>query len=407
MRDYVDDRVRPAAVTDSELQRLDAWWRAANYLAAGMIYLQDNPLLHQPLKPEHIKSRLLGHWGSSPGLSFMYTHLNRLIVRHDVSAIFLAGPGHGAPGVLGPVYLEGTYSEVYPEMCEDEDGLQRFFILFSFPGGIGSHCTPETRGSIHEGGELGYSVSHAFGAAFDNPDLLFAVAVGEGESETGPLATSWHSNKFLNPIRDGAVLPILHLNGDKIANPTLLARISREELENLFKGYGWTPHFVEGDEPLVMHQKMAATMEKCVLEIRRIQQEARSSGKPVRPRWPMIILRTPKGWTGPKSVDGHKVEGFWRSHQVPLAGMHENAAHLKQLEDWLRSYRAEELFDETGRLIDELKELAPKGTRRMGANPHANGGLLRKALRLPDFRDYATKVEKPAQLYADNTRPLG
>src|SRR5688572_10268812 len=390
-----------------ELRKTHAYWRACNYLAAGMIYLRDNPLLRQPLKEEHVKKRLLGHWGASPGLSFAYVHMNRLINKYDLDAIFLAGPGHGAPGVIAPVYLEGTYSEIYPNKSEDEAGMREFFKEFSFPGGIGSHCTPETPGSIHEGGELGYSVSHAFGAAFDNPDLIVAVVAGDGESETGPLATSWHSNKFLNPIRDGAVLPILHLNGYKINNPTLLARISREELENLFKGYGWTPHFVEGDEPLTMHQKMAATMEKCVVEIRRIQQEARSSGKPTRPRWPMIVMRTHKGWTGPKSVDGHKVEDYWRSHQVPLAGMHENPKHLKQLEEWLRSNKPEELFDDAGRLIDELKELAPKGTRRMGANPHANGGLLRKALRMPDFRDYATAVEKPGQLYAENTRPLG
>ena len=386
---------------------MDAYWRACNYLAAGMIYLRANPLLRQPLKAEHIKPRLLGHWGASPGLSFTYVHLNRLINKYDLDAIFLAGPGHGAPGVLAPVYLEGAYSEVYPNKSEDEGGMLEFFKEFSFPGGIGSHCTPETPGSIHEGGELGYSVSHAFGAAFDNPDLLVAVVVGDGEAETGPLATSWHSNKFLNPIRDGAVLPILHLNGYKINNPTLLSRISHEELENLFKGYGWTPHFVEGDDPRLMHQKMAATLEECVLEIRRIQKEARASGEAVRPRWPMIVLRSPKGWTGPKEVDGHKVEGFWRAHQVPLSGMHDNPAHLKQLEDWLRSYKPEELFDQNGRLIPELKALAPKGTRRMGANPHANGGLLRKPLRMPDFRDYAIKVEKPGTVAAENTRPLG
>jgi xylulose-5-phosphate/fructose-6-phosphate phosphoketolase len=390
-----------------ELRKTHAFWRACNYLAAGMIYLRDNPLLRQPLAEEHVKVRLLGHWGASPGLSFTYIHLNRLINKYDLNAIFLAGPGHGAPGVLAPVYLEGTYSEVYPNKSEDEAGMQLFFKEFSFPGGIGSHCTPETPGSIHEGGELGYSVSHAFGAAFDNPDLLVAVVVGDGESETGPLATSWHSNKFLNPIRDGAVLPILHLNGYKINNPTLLSRISREELEDLFKGYGWTPYFVEGDEPLSMHQKMAATMERCVREIQRVQNEARTSGTATRPRWPMIVLRTPKGWTGPKQVDGKKVEGFWRSHQVPLSGLHNNPAHLKQLEDWLRSYKPEELFDESGRLIEELKALAPKGARRMSANPHANGGLLRKPLRMPDFRDYAITVEKPGTVSADNTRPLG
>jgi len=397
----------PNRLSAEELRKLDGYWRACNYLAAGMIYLCDNPLLRKPLKAEHVKGRLLGHWGSSPGLSFTYIHLNRLINKYDLNAIFLAGPGHGAPGVLAPVYLEGTYSEIYPNKSEDEEGLRVFFKEFSFPGGIGSHCTPETPGSIHEGGELGYSVSHAFGAAFDNPDLLVAVVVGDGEAETGPLATSWHSNKFLSPIRDGAVLPILHLNGYKINNPTLLSRISHEELENLFKGYGWTPYFVEGTDPKLMHQQMAATLEDCVLEIRRIQQEARASGKPARARWPMIVLRSPKGWTGPKEVDGHKVEGFWRAHQVPLAGMHENPAHLKQLEGWMRSYKSEDLFDESGRLIPELRELAPKGIRRMSANPHANGGLLRKALRLPDFRGYAIQVEKPGQATAENTRPLG
>ena len=390
-----------------ELRKIDAYWRACNYLAAGMIYLLDNPLLREPLKPEHIKNRLLGHWGSSPGLSFTYVHLNRIIKQYDLNAIFLAGPGHGAPGVLGPVYLEGTYSEIYPGKSEDEEGMRTFFRDFSFPGGIGSHCTPETPGSIHEGGELGYSISHAFGAAFDNPDLLVAVVVGDGEAETGPLATSWHSNKFLNPVRDGAVLPILNLNGYKINNPTLLARVSHEELVDLFKGYGWMPYFVEGQDVDLMHQEMAGTLEDCVLEIRRIQHEARSSGKASRARWPMIVLRSPKGWTGPKDVDGHKVEGSWRAHQVPLAGVRENPAHLKLLEEWMRSYRPEELFDESGRLIPELRALSPSGTRRMGANPHANGGLLRKALRLPDFRDYAIQVEKPGQIAAENTRPLG
>jgi xylulose-5-phosphate/fructose-6-phosphate phosphoketolase len=392
-----------------ELRRTHAYWSACNYLAAGMIYLRDNPLLRKPLRPEDIKLRLLGHWGSSPGLSFVYVHLNRLINKYDLDAIFLAGPGHGAPGVLGPVYLEGTYSEIYPDKSEDEEGMRTLFKEFSFPGGIGSHCTPEMPGSIHEGGELGYSVSHAFGAAFDNPDLLVTVVVGDGEAETGPLATSWHSNKFLNPVRDGAVLPVLHLNGYKINNPTILSRITHEELEDLFKGYGWAPRFVEGDDPLTMHQKMAATMEECVLDIRRIQSEARQSanGHVVRPRWPMIVLRSPKGWTGPKEVDGHKVEGFWRSHQVPLAGVHDNPAHLAQLEEWLRSYHPDELFDERGRLVTELRALSPKGARRMGANPHANGGLIRKALRLPDFRDYAIRLEKPGQVTAENTRPLG
>jgi xylulose-5-phosphate/fructose-6-phosphate phosphoketolase len=400
-------RIPADRLSVEELQKIDAYWRACNYLAVGMIYLRDNPLLREPLRQAHVKSRLLGHWGSSPGLSFTYVHLNRLIKKYDLDAIFLAGPGHGAPGVLGPVYLEGTYSEIYPGKSEDIDGMRTFFKEFSFPGGIGSHCTPETPGSIHEGGELGYSISHAFGAAFDNPELLVAVVVGDGEAETGPLATSWHSNKFLNPIRDGAVLPILNLNGYKINNPTLLARISREELEDLFKGYGWTPHFVEGDDPQLMHQKMATTLEDCVLEIRRIQDEARADGKPTRARWPMIILRSPKGWTGPKEVDGHKTEGFWRAHQVPLAGIRDNPTHLKVLEDWMRSYRPEELFDESGHLIPELKALAPNGTRRMSANPHANGGLLRKALRLPDFRAYGILVEEPGQTAAENTRPLG
>ena len=389
------------------LAKINAYWRACNYLAAGMIYLQENPLLREPLQPAHIKSRLLGHWGASPGLSFMYIHLNRLIVKEDLNAIFLAGPGHGAPGVLAPVYLEGTYSEVYPDKSEDVEGMKHFFRQFSFPGGIGSHCTPETPGSIHEGGELGYSVSHAFGAAFDNPDLLVAVAVGDGEAETGPLATSWHSNKFLNPIRDGAVLPILHLNGYKINNPTILSRIPHQELEDLFRGYGWNPFFVEGDDPQLLHQTMAATMDRCLAEIRSIQHQARASGTATRARWPMIVLRTPKGWTGPKEVDGKKVEGFWRAHQVPLSGMHDNPAHLKMLEDWLKGYKPEELFDDTGRLVPELRALAPSGVRRMSANPHANGGLLRKALRMPDFRNYRVAVPEPARMEVANTPPLG
>lgn len=395
------------SLSTEALTKLNSYWRACNYLAAGMIYLQENPLLQQPLQLEHIKNRLLGHWGASPGLSFTYVHMNRLINKYDLNAIFLAGPGHGAPGVLAPVYLEGAYSEIYPNKSEDMQGMLQFFKEFSFPGGIGSHCTPETPGSIHEGGELGYSVSHAFGAAFDNPDLIVTVMVGDGEAETGPLATSWHSNKYLHPVRDGAVLPVLHLNGYKINNPTLLSRISHEELDNLFKGYGWKPYFVEGSDPMLMHQKMAEVMETCVLEIRAIQQQARAHDDATRPRWPMIILRSPKGWTGPATVDGKKIEGFWRAHQVPLAGIKENPAHLKQLEDWLRSYKPEELFDQEGRLIPELKALAPKGLRRMGANPHANGGLLRKSLRMPDFRDYAVAVAKPATQQAENTRPLG
>ncbi len=390
-----------------ELRRTDAWWRACNYLSLGMIYLRDNPLLKEPLRPEHIKSRLLGHWGSSPGLSFIYVHLNRLIRKFDQEMIFLAGPGHGAPGVLGPVYLEGTYSEVYPEKSEDQAGLREFFRQFSFPGGIGSHCTPETPGSIHEGGELGYVLSHACGAAFDNPDLIVAAVVGDGESETGPLATSWHVNKFLNPARDGAVLPILHLNGYKINNPTLLARATHEELENLLQGYGWTPYFVEGSEPETMHQAMAATGEHCISEIRRYQQEARTNGAVSRPRWPMIVLRTPKGWTAPREVGGHRLEGFWRSHQVPLADVRNNPEHLRLLENWMRGLKPEELFYSTGRLAPELKQLRPAGTRRMSANPHANGGILKRALRLPDFRQYAVEVTDPGKLETENMRPLG
>jgi len=393
--------------SENELRLMNRWWQACCYLAAGMIFLRDNPLLKEPLRPEHIKKRLLGHWGSSPGLSFTYTHLNRLIVKYDLDAIFLAGPGHGAPGVLAPAYLEGTYSETYPDRSEDEEGLRTFFREFSFPGGIGSHCTPETPGSIHEGGELGYSISHAFGAAFDNPDLLVIVMVGDGEAETGPLATSWHANKFLNPIRDGAVLPVLHLNGYKINNPTLLSRIDHEELEDLLKGYGWTPHFVEGDEPMAMHARMAETMEACLLEIKRIQKEARGSGEATRPRWPMIVLRSPKGWTGPKEVNGHKVEGFWRAHQVPIPDVRSNPENLKLLESWLKRYEPETLFDDEGRLAPELKALSPKYTRRMSANPHANGGLLRKALRMPDFRDYSMELPQPGKEVAENTRPLG
>jgi xylulose-5-phosphate/fructose-6-phosphate phosphoketolase len=408
-QEHTEESLKPKSgrtLSDEELRKIHAYWRACNYLAAGMIYLRDNPLLREPLQKDHIKSRLLGHWGASPALSFSYIHLNRLIRKYDLDAIFIAGPGHGAPGVLGPVYLEGTYSEIFPNKSEDLAGMKMFFKEFSFPGGIGSHCTPELPGSIHEGGELGYSISHGFGAAFDNPDLIVAVVVGDGESETGALATSWHSNKYLNPVRDGAVLPILNLNGYKINNPTLLARISHEELESLFKGYGWTPHFVEGSDPAEMHQNMAATLEKCVLDIRRIQSEARAGNNPQRARWPMIVLRSPKGWTGPKEVDGHKVEGFWRAHQVPLAGVRENPEHLQILEDWLHSYHAEELFDESGRLLPELKELAPRGTRRMSANPHANGGLIRRSLRLPDFRDYAIEVKESGRVAAENTRPL-
>jgi xylulose-5-phosphate/fructose-6-phosphate phosphoketolase len=390
-----------------ELRKTHAYWRACNYLMLGMIYLLDNPLLRQPLKVEHIKNRLLGHWGASPGLAFIYIHLNRLIKKYDLDMIFLAGPGHGAPGVLAPVYLEGAYSEIYTDKSEEEEGLRQFFKQFSFPGGVGSHCTPETPGSIHEGGELGYVLSHACGAAFDNPELIVAAVVGDGEAETGPLATSWHINKFLNPIRDGAVLPVLHLNGYKINNPALLARISHEELENLLRGYGWTPFFVEGSDPESMHQAMAATTEHCISEIRKHQQEARKTGDAERIRWPMIVLRTPKGWTAPKEVDGHRLEGFWRAHQVPMADVKKNPERLHQLEKWMRSYKPEELFDESGKLIAELRALAPTGARRMGANPHANGGKLKRALRLPNFQEYGLKVEKPGTMEAENTRPLG
>jgi len=390
-----------------ELRKTLAYWRACNYMTLGMIYLQDNPLLREPLKLEHVKDRLLGHFGSSPGLSFIYIHLNRLIKKHDLDVIYLTGPGHGAPGVIGPVYLEGTYSEIYTDKSEDEEGLRAFFKQFSFPGGIGSHCTPELPGSIHEGGELGYVLSHACGAAFDNPDLIVAAVVGDGEAETASLATSWHINKFLDPIRDGAVLPILHLNGYKINNPTVLARITHEELEEMFRGFGWTPYFVEGSDPATMHQAMAATMEHCVSEIKKFQEKARKTGKAERFRWPMIVLRSPKGWTAPEEVGGHKLEGSWRSHQVPMADVKRNPKRLHELEKWMRSYKPEELFDDNGTLIPELKELSPAGDRRMGANPHANGGHLKKALHLPDFRDYAQKVDKPGVVEAENTRPLG
>jgi xylulose-5-phosphate/fructose-6-phosphate phosphoketolase len=399
--------VTGAPLSADELRKTDAYWRACNYLSLGMIYLLDNPLLTEPLRAEHIKNRLLGHWGSSPGLSFIYVHLNRLIKKYDLDMIFLAGPGHGAPGVLGPGYLEGTYSEVYPDKSEDFEGLREFFRQFSFPGGIGSHCTPETPGSIHEGGELGYVLSHACGAAFDNPDLIVAAVVGDGESETGPLATSWHVNKFLNPERDGAVLPIFHLNGYKINNPTLLARIPHDELESLLRGYGWTPYFVEGSDHDSMHQAMAATVEHCVGEIRQHQRQAREKGVMARPHWPMIVLRSPKGWTAPAEVEGHRLEGFWRAHQVPLPNVKKDPEQLRILENWMHSQRPEELFDGEGKFAAEFRELAPTGTRRMSANPHANGGRLKKALRLPDFRQYGIKLEKPGQLQAENTRPLG
>src|SRR5205807_3223696 len=394
------------ALSPELLRKMHAYWRAANYLSVGQIYLMDNPLLKEPVQLKHVKPRLLGHWGTTSGQNFLYAHLNRVIKKYDLNMLYISGPGHGGPALVANAYLEGTYSEVYPNISQDEAGLKRLFTQFSFPGGIPSHVAPETPGSMHEGGELGYVLSHAYGAAFDNPDLIVAAVVGDGEAETGPLATSWHSNKFLNPVRDGAVLPILHLNGYKINNPTVLSRIPREELASLFKGYGWTPHFVEGDDHQRMHQAMAATLEDCVLEIRRIQEQARASGAARRAPWPMIVLRTPKGWTGPKEVDGHKVEGFWRAHQVPLAGLRENPAHLAELEGWLRRYRPDELFDANGRLIPELKALAPKGARRMSANPHVNGGLVRKPLRLPNFRDYAVDVKKAGQMTAENTRPL-
>jgi xylulose-5-phosphate/fructose-6-phosphate phosphoketolase len=397
------------ALSADELRKMDAYWRACNYLSAGMLYLSDNPLLRKPLKVEHIKNRLLGHWGSDPGQSFTWVHMNRLIKKYDLNMIYISGPGHGAPATLSNCYLEGVYSEVYPDKSEDEVGMQKFFKQFSFPGGIGSHCTPETPGSIHEGGELGYSLSHGFGAAFDNPDLIVTVVVGDGEAETGPLATSWHANKFLNPVRDGAVLPVLHLNGYKIANPTVLARIPDEELEWLLKGYGWKPYVVAGDDPAKMHRLMAEVMERCVLEIREIQAKARkgSAAKAERPQWPMIVLKTPKGWTGPKEVDGHKVEGFWRAHQIPIPEPKTNPKQLKQLEQWMKSYKPEQLFDAQGRLIEELREMAPKGTRRITANPHANGGLLRKPLEMPDFRNYAVEVKKPGQVEVSSTYVLG
>jgi xylulose-5-phosphate/fructose-6-phosphate phosphoketolase len=390
-----------------QLDALHAYWRAANYLSVGQIYLYDNPLLREPLSLAHIKPRLLGHWGTTPGLNFIYVHLNRLIAQYDLNMIFICGPGHGGPALVANTYLEGTYSELYPSITRDEEGLRRLFKQFSFPGGVGSHATPETPGSIHEGGELGYALAHAFGAAFDNPDLIVACAIGDGEAETGPLAAAWHSNKFLNPIADGAVLPILHLNGYKIANPTILARISHEELESLFVGYGYRPYVVAGEDPEPMHQAMAAALEAIVADIQAIQRRARAGGAVERPRWPLLILRTPKGWTGPKTVDGRKTEGFWRSHQVPLAELASNPEHVKLLEAWLRSYKPEELFDARGALRPHLAELAPKGARRMGANPHANGGLLRQDLQLPDFRDYAVDVPRPGLVFAEATRVLG
>jgi xylulose-5-phosphate/fructose-6-phosphate phosphoketolase len=405
----MQDASSPSAVLDSaELDLLDRYWRAANYLSVGQIYLLDNPLLREPLRKEHIKPRLLGHWGTTPGLNFVYVHLNRLIKHRDLDVIYICGPGHGGPGMVANTYLEGTYTEIYPGITRDVDGLRKLFRQFSFPGGIPSHAAPETPGSIHEGGELGYALAHAYGAAFDNPDLLVACVVGDGESETGPLAASWHSNKFLNPARDGAVLPILHLNGYKIANPTVLGRMSDEEIRHLFLGYGHEPLFVEGDDPATMHRQMAATLDAASDRIRAIQQAARGgSPSQERPRWPMIVLRSPKGWTGPKEVDGLKVEGFWRAHQVPVAEVRSNPGHLAILEQWLRGYQPEKLFDEQGRLVPELQALAPAGARRMGANPHANGGALRRELEMPDYRDFAIEVATPGGVIDEATRTMG
>ena len=395
------------ALSPDLLRNMNAYWRAANYLSVGQIYLYDNPLLKKPLKLEHVKPRLLGHWGTTPGLNFIYVHLNRVINQYDLNVIYVTGPGHGGPALVANTYLEGTYSELYPNISQDEQGMKKLFTQFSFPGGIPSHVAPETPGSINEGGELGYSLAHAYGAAFDNPDLLVACVVGDGEAETGPLATSWHSNKFLNPVHDGAVLPILHLNGYKIAGPTVLARIPRDELDALFRGYGYTPYFVEGDDPKKMHQLMAATLDTIVADIQHIQRDARKNGFKQRPRWPMIILRSPKGWTGPDVVDGKSVEGSFRAHQVPVAQLATKPRHLKILEQWMKGYRPQELFDKNGRLVAELAELAPNGERRMGANPHANGGLLLRDLKMPDFRDYAVKLTKPGVVQAEATRVQG
>ena len=402
-----DEQTDTRPLTDEEVGRIDAYWRAANYLSVGQIYLLDNPLLREPLTLEHVKPRLLGHWGTTPGLNFIYVHLNRLIREHGPSVLYVTGPGHGGPGLVANTYLEGSYTEHYPDVTQDAEGMRKLFRQFSFPGGIPSHTSPETPGSINEGGELGYSLAHAFGAVFDNPDLIACCVVGDGEAETGTLAGSWHSNKFLNPARDGAVLPVLHLNGYKIVGPTVLARMPREELESLFVGYGYAPIFVEGDEPEAMHQRMAAALDQAYAEIQRIQQDARENGVTERPRWPMIVLRSPKGWTGPDEVDGVPVEGTFRSHQVPLAGLAENPEHLALLEDWMRGYRPEELFDEDGRLAPELAALAPEGDRRMGSNPHANGGLLLKDLRMPDWRDYAVDVPAPGAVMGEATRVMG
>ena len=389
-----------------ELRKMHAYWRASNYLSVGQIYLFDNPLLREPLKAEHIKPRLLGHWGTTPGLNFLYVHLNRVIKKYDLNMIYITGPGHGGPALVAQAYLEGTYTKFYPNISQDEEGLKKLFTQFSFPGGIPSHVAPETPGSIHEGGELGYALSHAYGAAFDNPDLIVACVIGDGEAETGALATSWHSNKFLNPVNDGAVLPILHLNGYKIANPCILARIPHDELEALFRGYGYHPYFVEGHDPEVMHQQMAAVLDKVILEIHSIQNEARQNGYKHRPRWPMIVFRSPKGWTGPREIDGKKTEDYWRSHQVPMGEM-SKPEHIQILEQWMKSYHPEELFDAHGRLIPELAELPPKGHRRMSDNPHANGGLLLKDLRMPDFRNFAVEVPSPGATMAESTRVMG
>ncbi|MEO5365871.1 MAG: phosphoketolase family protein [Magnetococcus sp. WYHC-3] len=394
-------------ITHELLRNMDAYWRAANYLSVGQIYLRDNPLLREPLKPAHVKAMLLGHWGTAPGQNFIYVHLNRIIKEHELDMIYVSGPGHGGPALVGNTYLEGTYSEIYPDISQDEAGLRKLFKQFSFPGGIPSHVSPECPGSIHEGGELGYSLSHSFGAVFDNPQLIVACVVGDGEAETGPLATSWHSTKFLNPITDGVVLPILHLNGYKIATPTVLARIEPEELDQFLRGCGWSPHYVAGDDPALMHQAMAATLDTVVAEIKRIQHEARDKGNTMRPRWPMIVLRSPKGWTGPKVVDGQRIEGTFRSHQVPLSSPATHPEHLQLLETWLRSYRPEELFDKRGRLKLELAELAPQGERRMGANPHANGGRLMHPLVMPDFRKYAVNVPSPGSVMASDAHELG
>ena len=388
-------------------ERMNSYWRAVNYLSVGQIYLYANPLLREPLRAEHVKRRLLGHWGTTPGLNFIYVHMNRLIREHDLNILYVTGPGHGGPGIVANTYLEGTYSEVYPDISQDVEGMRKLFKQFSFPGGIPSHVAPETPGSIHEGGELGYALVHAYGAAFDNPDLLVCCVVGDGEAETGPLATSWHSNKFLNPARDGAVLPVLHLNGYKIAGPTVLARLPNEELEQLFAGYGYKPHFVEGSDPMTMHQRMAAVLDEALAEIRAIQADARERGVTARPRWPMIVLRSPKGWTGPKMVDGKPAEGSFRSHQVPLSNVATNPEHLRQLEEWMRSYKPEELFDISGRLRPELAALAPVGTKRMSANPHANGGLLLRDLAMPDYRAYAVDVPTPGTVVAESTRVMG